>query len=98
MDKPSTKVAREEAPARDGEKARGGPHYANPGVPGRFPTEAGGHPVPDVGEQPGHGLVEHAEKDTVHSDDPSPGAAGSAGPAGRPSGGTAPGKQGTGGT
>lgn len=39
-------------PQREKARQRTGPHMDPASVGDRFPTEAGGHPVPDIGEHP----------------------------------------------
>jgi hypothetical protein len=55
----STKTRRRRAAAKKSENETGktGPHMVPPAIGDRFPTGAGGHPVPDIGE-PGE---EHRE-------------------------------------
>lgn len=52
-DTKKTKRARKAAGASGSEAGRTGPHMAPPAVGDRFPTGAGGHPIPGIGETGG---------------------------------------------
>jgi hypothetical protein len=52
-DTKTTREAREAAQAAEPQAGKTGPHMIPPAIGDRFPTEAGGHPVPDINDSAG---------------------------------------------